>query len=267
MFNLTEFREFNIQNNLGIKLAYVAYLELSKNTRQNYVSHNITEIMVVSSGKGVFNANGERFEVKRGDIFIVNAHIVHNEQGLSDDFGVYIIGLENYLLEGNEGHRTYAQGERVCYYAEQIVRNYERKSKLFIDNANLLFSLIINEVMFLASIVPVPNAKRGSNELINVITKYLDGHFLEDVSINAVAEKFFINKTTLMHNFKKHVGVGVMDYVLSLRLKESKNWLKISELTVSEISERCNFSNPSYFIKYFKKRYGLTPIEYRKKNR
>ena len=63
MFNLTQLREFNIQNNLGIKLAYVAFLELSDNARQDYVSHNITEIMVVSSGRGVFNADGERFEV------------------------------------------------------------------------------------------------------------------------------------------------------------------------------------------------------------
>lgn len=267
MFNLTEFREFNIQNNLGIRLAYVAYLELSKNSRQDFVSHNITEIMVVSSGKGVFNADGERFEVKKGDVFIINSHTVHNEESLSDDFGVYIIGLENYSLGGEDGQRVYLGGERVCYYAEQIVKDYENKGKLFIDNANLLFSLIINEVLFLASKIPVPNSKRGSNELVNVITKYLDGHFLEDLSIDKIAEQFFINKTTLMHNFKKHVGVGVMDYVLSLRLKESKNWLKISELTVAEISERCNFSNPSYFIKYFKKRYGITPIEYRKNNR
>ncbi len=267
MFNLTEFREFNIQNNLGIKLAYVAYLELIKSARQDFVSHNITEIMVVASGKGAFNVDRERFEVKKGDIFIVNAHTVHNEESLSDDFGVYIIGLENYLLGDSDVKNIYQGGERVCYYAEQIVKDYESKGKLFIDNANLLFSLIINEVLFLTSITPVPNAKRGSNELINVITKYLDGHFLEDISINKIAERFFVNKTTLMHNFKRHVGVGVMDYVLSLRLKESKNWLKISELTVSEISERCNFSNPSYFIKYFKKRYGLTPIEYRKLNR
>ncbi|MBR3803929.1 MAG: helix-turn-helix transcriptional regulator [Clostridia bacterium] len=264
MFNLTEFREFNIQNNLGVMLSYVAYLELAKTARQDFVSHNITEIMVVVSGKGVFNADGERFEVKKGDLFIVNPDTVHNEESLSSDFGVYIIGIENYLLGAQDEFKAYAGGERVGFYAEQIVKDYESKGKMFVDNANLLFSLIINEVLFLSSAIPVPNVKRGSNELINSVKKYLDGHFLEDISVKSLSEKFFINKTTLMHAFKKSVGIGVYDYVIKKRLQESKNWLKISSMTVAQISERCNFSNPSYFVQYFKKVYGVTPIEYRK---
>ncbi len=265
MFKITELREFNIQNNLGIKLAYVAELELLDSARQDYVSHNITEIMVVKSGKGVFNTDGARHEVKQGDLFIVNADVYHSEESLSNNFGVYIIGLENYSLGGGDNAlRSYAGGERVCFYVEQIVKDYENKGKIFIDNANLLFSLIINEVLFLASKIPVPNVKRGSNELINSVKKYIDGHFLEDISVKTLSEKFYINKTTLMHAFKKNVGVGVYDYVIKKRLQESKNWLKISSMTVAQISERCNFSNPSYFVQYFKKAFGVTPIEYRK---
>ncbi|MBQ3234701.1 MAG: helix-turn-helix domain-containing protein, partial [Clostridia bacterium] len=240
-------------------------LELQGNARQDYVSHNITEIMVVSSGKGVFNADGERFEVKKGDLFIVNADTVHNEESLLGSFGVYIIGLENYSLGGGDKTpRAYAGGDRIEYFAEQILKDYETGGRLFIENANLYFSLIINEVLSLASKIPVPNVKRGSNELINSVKKYLDGHFLEDISVKTLSERFFINKTTLMHAFKKHVGVGVYEYVINKRLQESKNWLKISNMTVAQISERCNFSNPSYFVQYFKKAFGVTPIEYRR---
>ena len=198
-------------------------------------------------------------------MFIVNADTVHNEESLSGVFGVYIIGLENYSLGGGENRpRAYAGGDRIEYFAEQILKEYEGKGKLFVENANLYFSLIINEVLSLASIIPVPNVKRGSNELINSVKKYLDGHFLEDISVKTLSERFFINKTTLMHAFKKHVGIGVYEYVIQKRLQESKNWLKISSMTVAQISERCNFSTPSYFVQYFKKSFGVTPIEYRK---
>ncbi|MBO7214843.1 MAG: helix-turn-helix transcriptional regulator [Clostridia bacterium] len=264
MFTITELREHNIKNGLGIKLAYVAYLELSKSARQDPVTHNITEIMAVVNGKGVFNVDGDRHEVTKGDLFIVNADTVHNEEGVSDNFGVYIIGLENYSLGGGDTKVYKLGGERVCYYTEQIVKDYERKGKDFYENANLLFSLIINDVLEVARRVPVPNVKRGSNELINSVKKYLDGHFLEDLSIKSISERFFVNKTTLMHAFKKHVGVSVIDYVIQKRLQESKNWLRISDMTVAQISERCNFSNPSYYVQYFKKQYNLTPIEYRK---
>ncbi|MBR5439050.1 MAG: helix-turn-helix transcriptional regulator [Clostridia bacterium] len=266
MFKMTELREFNIKNNIGIKLAYVAELELNNGLKQDFVSHNITEIMVVKSGSGVFNADGERFDVNRGDIFIVNKDTVHNEESLFGSFSVYIIGLENYLLSGGDTtQKKYTGGENICYYASQIVKDYDSKSHFFVDNAKLLFSLIINEVMFLASKIPVPNVKQGSNELINSIKKYLDGHFLEDISINSLCSKFFINKNTLMHAFKKNLGISVYDYIIKKRLQESINWLKISSMTVAQISERCNFSNPSYFVQYFKKIYGVTPIEYRKK--
>lgn len=262
---MTELREFNIKNNLGVKLAYVAELELSNGVKQDLVSHNITEIMVVKSGNGVFNADGERFEVKRGDLFIVNKDTVHNEESLTGTFSVYIIGLENYLLSGGDSaQKPYSGGERVCYYANQIIKDYDNKRSFFVDNAKLLFSLIINEVVFLASKIPVPNVKQGSNELINSVKKYLDGHFLEDVTIKSLCDKFYINKTTLMHAFKKSVGVSVYNYVIKKRLQESINWLKISNMTVAQISERCNFSNPSYFVQYFKKNYGVTPLEYRK---
>ena len=267
MYKIVELRDFNIKTGLGIKLAYVAYLELNEGVYQNSVTHNISEIMAVKSGKGIFNVDNVKHTVYKNDFFIVNADTLHNEEGLSQNFGVYIIGLENYSLEGKDGEMSKpytAETDRICYYAEQIIKDYERGSREFYENSNLLFSLIINEVLENTSKIPKPNVKRGSNELINTVTKYLDGHFSEDISIKLLAEKFFINKTTLMHSFKRYKGVSIMEYVLYKRLEESKNWLKISNMTVAEISERCNFSTPSYYVQYFKKVYGITPIRYRK---
>lgn len=269
MFKIIELRDYNIKTKLGIKLAYVAYLELVSNARQDFVTHNITEIMSVKCGKGVFNVDGVLHEVEKNDLFIVNADSLHREESLSSNFGVYIIGIENYSLEGNETEspKPYkGDTDRVSYYCEQIIKDYEKKSKDFYENAIMLFSLIINEVLDSARKKPVPNVKRGSNELVNMVKKYIDEHYLEDITIPFLAEKFFINKNTLMHSFKRHNDCSIIDYVLKKRLKESENWLKISSMAISQIALRCNFANASYFIKYFKKVYGLTPVEYRKKN-
>lgn len=268
MFKNVELRDFNIKTGLGIKLAYVAYLEQGVGVFNEAVTHNITEIMAVKSGRGVFTLQGERFEVNQNDFVITNPDILHNEESKSQNFGVYIIGIENYLLENaNDKPFYHASDNRICYYAEQIVKDYESESKSFYENANLLFSLIINEVLLNTQAKPIPNVKTSSNELINMVKKYLDGHFSEDISIKLLADKFFINKTTLMHSFKKNIGVSTIEYVIEKRLKESENWLKISNMSIQQIAERCNFSTPSYYTQHFKRRYGITPVEYRKLNK
>lgn len=263
---MVQLREFNIKTRLGVKLAYVAYLELDKGVYHQPVTHNITEIMAVKQGAGAFSVDGERYKVNKNDLLIVNANTLHNEEGISNNFGVYIIGIENYSLQGGDGEKTVPVSvgtDRICYYAEQIVKDYERGARDFYENANMLFSLIINEAVESARKTLKPNVKMGSNELINSVKKYLDGHFLEDVTIKKLAERFYTNKTTLMHGFKRQLGVSIMDYVIKKRLKESENWLKISNMTVAEISDRCSFSNPSYFSRYFKNAYGVTPTEFR----
>jgi AraC-like DNA-binding protein len=68
-----------------------------------------------------------------------------------------------------------------------------------------------------------------------------------------------------MHNFKKYVGTSVKAYVIEKRLEDAVNWLKISNLTATEICYRTGFQTPAYFSKYFKMRYKLTPNEYRLK--
>lgn len=270
MFKIIELRDYNIKNGLGIKLAYVAYLEQGEGAYKEAVTHNITEIMAINSGRGVVSLQGKRYEVGKNDFLIVNPDILHNEESKSQNFGVYIIGIENYLLENDDKDKNvsyHAEDNRICYYAEQIVKDYERESKTFYENANLLFSLIINEVLSNTQAKPVPNVKTTSNELINMVKKYLDGHFSEDISIKALADKFFINKTTLMHSFKKNMGISIIEYVIEKRLKESENWLKISNMSIAQIAERCNFSNPSYYTQHFKRRNGITPVEYRKLNK
>ena len=86
-----------------------------------------------------------------------------------------------------------------------------------------------------------------------------------EISIDLLSRKFFANKTTLMHNFKKYTGTSVKAYVLEKRLEDAENWLKISNLTCTEICYRSGFQTPAYFCKYFKSKYGLTPDAYRRK--
>ena len=267
MFKRIEFRKFNISNKFGIKLAYTALLELDNGKSQDTVTHNLTEIMYVKEGKGAFVVEGKTFAVKKGDLMIVNPDTLHSETSCGEKFGVYIIGIENYALQNPLGvyEPITLLSDRIGYYLEQLFLDYETQNLDFIENITCLFSLIINDITQKADYTPQRLVKSSGNEVTNLIKKYIDEHFLEDISIDLLSRKFFANKTTLMHNFKKFTGTSIKAYVLEKRLEDAENWLKISNLTATEICYRSGFQTPAYFCKYFKSKYGLTPNDYRRK--
>ncbi len=265
MFKRIELRKFNIANKFGIKLAYTALLELDNGKVQDTVTHNLTEIMYVKEGKGAFEVEGKIYPVQSGNLMIVNPDTLHSEMSNGDKFSVYIIGIENYVLQNPLGvyEPIKLASDRVGYYLEQLFLDYESQNADFIENITCLFSLIINEITLNADYTPQRYVKSSGNEVTNLVKKYLDEHFLEEVSIDLLSRKFFANRTTLMHNFKKFVGKSIKAYVLEKRLEDAENWLKISNLTATEICYRSGFQTPAYFCKYFKGKYGLTPNEYR----
>ena len=267
MFKRIEFRKFNISNKFGIKLAYTALLELDNGKSQETVTHNLTEIMYVKEGKGAFIVEDKTYSVKKGDLMIINPDTLHSETSSGGKFSVYIIGIENYVLQNPSGvyEPISLTFDRVGYYLEQLFIDYETQNVDFIENITCLFSLIINDVTEKANYTPQRLVKSSGNEVTNLIKKYIDEHFLEDISIDLLSRKFFANKTTLMHNFKRFTGTSVKAYVLEKRLEDAENWLKISNLTATEICYRSGFQTPAYFCKYFKSKYGLTPKEYRRK--
>ena len=68
----------------------------------------------------------------------------------------------------------------------------------------------------------------------------------------------------LSRKFKEAVGVGVHEYIVFIRLQNAANELLSTKDTITEIALRCGFSDGNYFKDAFKKKYGLTPRDYRK---
>ena len=64
--------------------------------------------------------------------------------------------------------------------------------------------------------------------------------------------------------FKKETGITFSDYLTSYRFEIAKKWLRETDITIKEISQRLQYRNPQNFIRSFKKKENMTPGEYRK---
>ena len=98
------------------------------------------------------------------------------------------------------------------------------------------------------------------------IVEYLKTKYKEKITLNELAFLFGTNRTTLCREFKEATGKTVADFVAEKRLEEAKRRIVTTSATFTEISAALHFDSIHYFTRFFKKKTGLTPKEYRRKN-
>ena len=86
------------------------------------------------------------------------------------------------------------------------------------------------------------------------------------VSLNSMAKDFNFNPTYFSLKFKTLANDSFSDKLREIKLEKAKWLLITTDLSVQNISEIIGFKEKSYFFRIFKKRYGMTPLKYRKVN-
>ena len=97
------------------------------------------------------------------------------------------------------------------------------------------------------------------------ILHYLDEHYTEDISLDSLAEQFYISKYYLSREFKKEFGTTIIQYILAKKITNAKELLRYSNASIEDIAQLCGIDDASYFNKVFKKIEGCTASEYRKR--
>ncbi len=97
------------------------------------------------------------------------------------------------------------------------------------------------------------------------IRDYIDTHFAQDISLDSLAQAFYINKFYLTRLFKEQFGTTVNKHLTGVRITNAKKLLRFSDLTVEQIGERCGYGDANFFIRTFKRCEGMTPGEFRSK--
>ena len=105
------------------------------------------------------------------------------------------------------------------------------------------------------------------SRLVRDTIAYIEQHCREaELSVTDIAADMHFSAAHLNVLFRKETGVTVKQYISDYRLNLSKKLLCNPHIKVSEIAERCGYSNANYFSKVFRASVNMTPVEYRKEN-
>ena len=92
---------------------------------------------------------------------------------------------------------------------------------------------------------------------------FMEEHYGEDLSLGTIAEQAFLSPHHFSETFKRHCGIPPWEFLLQMRLERSKELLRTSARSVTDIALSVGFGDSSYFARVFKQATGLTPRAWR----
>ncbi len=95
------------------------------------------------------------------------------------------------------------------------------------------------------------------------VRRIINSNLEKEISIEDLADKVNLNRTTLQKVFKEMYGLTVNEYRTKARLQLAKNLLASTDLAITEIAGRCGYTNASKFSEVFKRNEGILPKNWR----
>ena len=133
--------------------------------------------------------------------------------------------------------------------------NYEEFGTC-IDNLKIsLFEQRVSAVM---------ESEKQEERTITGITRYLQEHLAEEISLAVLAEQFHLNPQYISQLFKSEIGVNFLAYLTNIRMEKAKKLLLSTSLSIVEVAEQSGYGDYRVFTKVFKKSEGITPSQYRR---
>lgn len=105
-----------------------------------------------------------------------------------------------------------------------------------------------------------------TEEKIYAISSFIHTHYQEELSLDMLAQEFYISNCYLSHQFKDVTGFTLTDYIQITRIRNVESMLINTNTPITEIALQCGFTSFSQFNRVFQKHVGMSPSAYRKNN-
>lgn len=115
-----------------------------------------------------------------------------------------------------------------------------------------------------AQYIDHPIVTAAHNKQINTLLDYLRKNLTTSYTIDELAKRVSMSRSTFTRHFKKETGMTLVGWLINERLLHSKDLLEVSSLSIEKIAELSGFQNTTSFRQYFKKRYHVSPNTWRR---
>lgn len=245
-----------------------------------YHNHDYHEVLFFVSGHLKYMIEGNIYNLKPGDILITNNKEMHKPlldatkpyerfvlwihpkfiKKLGDDSMNLAASFD--LASKNQCHLLRPSSSMHILISNVLV-NLERANTDSSFGSPLLQKTYLTELLIYLNQLSINNLYQDESiqeydHRINDVMKYITNNLNETLTLDQIADEFYLSKYHLCRLFKKHVGMSIYQYIIKKRLIIAKSLL-ISGSDVRTAFINSGFSDYSNFLKAFKNEYGVLP--------
>lgn len=251
-------------------------------------THDFSELIIITAGGGEHWINGVTYPVKAGDIFLIQGNTEHYFEKRYKLGMFNIMFDDSYLKEHLRSLRSLSGFNAFFLFEPTYRRSHKFKSHLHISQEDMrplmkkLQEMLAewknertgSDLILLAKALEIfvfisREYSRNKNPMayslcrLGELISLLENRYTETWNIRRISKIASMAPSTLLPVFKKVTGYSPIDYLLQVRLSKAADLLLRTELPISEVSQKCGFRDSNYFSRQFKKRYNLSPRDYR----
>ena len=251
-------------------------------------THDFSELVIITAGGGEHCINGITYPVKAGDIFLIQGNTEHYFEKRYKLGMFNIMFDDSYFQEHLRSLRSLSGFNAFFLFEPTYRRSHKFKSLLQItpEAMRQLMALLQGmqdelenkrpgaDIVLLAKALEIfvfisREYSRNKNPMVNSLFRLgeiisrLENNYTENWTIRKISKIASMAPSTLLPVFKKVTGYSPIEYLLLVRLSKAAELLQRTTKSISEISQICGFADSNYFSRQFRKRYNLSPREYR----
>ncbi len=235
--------------------------------------HNYCEVYFNLGGNISFAVENKVYPIYPGDIIITKPNEIHyciyNADCIHQGYCLWLDADKNFefLLipfldrASGEQNRISLNNEETAFFTKNLeIMKHGYDSRTFPS---------IESISALTNILETLNRHKGDKQpsenlpdILKKILEYIDGNFTGDCSTNTLCANFFLSRSSLDRLFRESLNTTPTKYLEARRLAKAKLLLS-DRRSVQETCEKCGFADYSHFISLFKRRFGITPLQYR----
>ena len=232
--------------------------------------HNFYEFEITVNGNGTQSINNTDYTNTRGDMVLIRLTDFHRIDTAAEVYRIQIPiscmpedvdRILSVTTSNLYAHASEEELERISALCDLLMLTTE-ESEYDKDYAELLLSVIIRT--FIKLMAPSV-AKCASNSRLVAVCRYIQEHFAEDITLDAIAAHFGFNKNYFCAFFKTHTSMTLTEFIKELRLQYAARLVGVTDYSSLQISEMSGYNSHSNYLRDFKKRFGISPIQMRKR--
>jgi len=254
------------------------HLKDARGAQMEYHYHDFCKLVLLVSGQGEYTVEDRHYSLRAGDILLIGSGQIHRpefSEGLEYERLIFYISPEflkrqstedcklEDLFDGTFGHVLRLEERRyqkVFSLAELLEEELTKESfgKSVFGNS-LLLQLLVRVGRYRdKGQLHMEERQPISDERIKRMLTFLENHLSEELSVEFLAEQFFISRYHLMRLFKKETGQSLYDYLTERRLFFARELIR-QGVPATESCFQAGFGSYSSFTRAYGKRFGTTP--------